>query len=165
MAPLIALYETFGLAALFLLFVEYVAPDENTRLGYFGTLENRKPKSQFMPSKGYTVIPGGSQKWYQRKVVFVFLYVIVDTICTILVEVTEAAGTFCETSWSPKFFHIWDEVITNVFLGAAITSIVLFYGRFSKEPDFAQHKPGLKLISFKLVVFINFVRGALYCVH
>lgn len=158
MEPLINLYETFGLAALFLLFVEYVAPDENTRLDYFGTLENRKPKNQFLPHKGYTVVPGGSQEWYQRKIVFVFLYVIVDILCTILELVTEAVGTYCEASWNPKYFHIWDEVITNIFLALALTSIVLFYYRFNKEPEFAQHKPGLKLISFKLIVFITFAQ-------
>lgn len=162
MQPLIDLYETFALAGLFLLFVEFVAPDENTRLNYFATLENRKAKNQFRPSKGYTVIPGGCQQWYQRKLFWVFAYVNIDILCTILKLVTEAVGTFCPTSWSPKFFHIWFEVFTNIFLSLAITSIVYFYMRFAKEPDFAQHKSGLKLISFKATVAVNFLQSIIF---
>lgn len=164
MRPLIELYETFALAALFMLFVEYVAPDSHTRMPFFATLENRKPKSTFRPSKGYTVIPGGSQKWYSIKVLGVFLYLVVDIVMTVVEEVTMALGTYCETSWSPKFAHIWTFIITNFFLGWAITAIVNFYTRFVKDPEFSVHKPGLKLISFKLIVFINFVQSIVFAV-
>src|SRR2546423_8835754 len=40
--PLRDLYEAFALASIFLLFTEYVAPDEATREAYFLDLENRK---------------------------------------------------------------------------------------------------------------------------
>ena len=63
--PLRDLYETFALASLFLLFTEYVAPDEATREAYFFGLENRKKRGgQFSRSKAYDVIPGGSLKWF-----------------------------------------------------------------------------------------------------
>lgn len=162
--PLIDLYEAFALASLFLLYVEYVAPDEHTRAAFFDNLENRKLKSQFRPSKGYTVVPGGSGGWYRVSFAAVFLFVIVDTVMTIVELVTEAIGRYCEGSWSPKYGHIWVEVITNIFLGAAITKIVAFYGRFKSEPEFAIHKPGLKLISFKLIVFVNFIQSIIFSV-
>lgn len=164
MQPLTALYEAFALASLFLLMVEYVAPDENTRAAFFENLECHKPKSQWLPSKGYNVVPGGSGPWYRVSFAAVFLYVIIDTLMTVIELVTEALGRYCEQSWSPKFGHIWVEIITNIFLGAAITKIVGFYGRFRNEPTFSMHKPGLKLISFKLIVFINFIQSIIFSI-
>ena len=64
--PLRDLYEAFALASLFLLFIEYVAPDEATRDTYFFNLENRKKRGgRFSRSKEFDVIPGGSLKWYR----------------------------------------------------------------------------------------------------
>jgi hypothetical protein len=54
------------LASLFLLFIEYVTPDEGTREAYFSNLENRKKRgSMFSRSKAYDVIPGGSLTWFK----------------------------------------------------------------------------------------------------
>lgn len=64
--PLRDLYETFALASIFILAVQYVAPDEATRDAYFSNLENRKKRgSTFSRSKEYDVIPGGSLIWYR----------------------------------------------------------------------------------------------------
>ena len=162
MQPLIELYETFALASLFLLFIEYVAPDEHTRDQYFDTLECRKPKSPFIPSKGFRVVPGGSRKWFQIKWIAIFGYVIVDIAFTVGNEVSLATGTFCATSWRPRYFHAWYEIVTNFFLGWAVMCIIILYTRFNKEPNFAQHKPGLKLVSFKLIVLFNFIQSIVF---
>lgn len=164
MQPLTALYEAFALASLFLLLIEYVAPNENTRDSFFENLEQHKPKSQWIPTKGYTVVPGGSGKWYKIGFAAVFLYVIVDTLMTVVELVTEALGRYCEQSWSPKFGHIWVTIITNVFLSVAIMRIVAFYGRFRTDESFAMHKPGMKLVSFKLIVFVNFVQSIIFSI-
>jgi hypothetical protein len=64
--PLRDLYETFALASLFLLFIEYVAPDEDAREAYFFNLENRKKRgSKFSRSKEFDIVPGGSLKWFK----------------------------------------------------------------------------------------------------
>lgn len=64
--PVRDLYETFALASLFLLFIEFVAPDENTRDEYFSNLENRKKRGgTFSRTKEYDVIPGGSLTWFR----------------------------------------------------------------------------------------------------
>lgn len=162
--PLIDLYEAFALASLFLLYVEYVAPDEHTRLAYFSAIENHKPKSKFKPTGAYTVVPGGSLRWYHVGYVGVFIYCVVDVLLTILELVTEATDSYCESSWNPKYAHIWVEVLGGFFLGWAISSVIGFYGRFNKEPEFAMHKPGLKLASFKLIVFVNFVQSIVFSI-
>lgn len=160
--PLTALYETFALAALWLLYTEYVAPDEHTRLSYFANLENRKPKGSYFKPKGYEVIPGGSQKWYQSKYCAVFVYVVIDIVTTFVEEITQVIGDYCETSFSPKYAHVWVFVIQNVSIGWAINAIIRYYIRMKKEPEFAAHKPGLKLLSFKLIVGINFFQDIIF---
>lgn len=162
--PLIDLYEAFALASLFMLYIEYVAPDEHARRAYFSALENRKLKSKFKPRGPYTVVPGGSLKWYHIGYVGVFIYCVVGILLTALELVTEATNRYCESSWKPKYAHIWVEVLGGFFLGWAINSIIGFYGRFKKEPEFAMHKPGLKLASFKLIVFVNFVQSIVFSI-
>lgn len=162
--PLIDLYEAFALASLFMLYVEYVAPDEHTRPAYFSALENRKPKNKWKPAGAYTVVPGGSLKWFNVGYVGVFIYCVVDILLTTLELVTEATGRYCESSWNPKYAHSWVQVISGFFLGWALNSIIKFYARFQKEPEFAMHKPGLKLVSFKLIVFVNFVQSIIFSV-
>jgi hypothetical protein len=66
LTPLQDLYEGFALASLFLLFTQFVAPDEDTREAYFFNLENRKKRgSKFSRSKEYDVVPGGSLMWFK----------------------------------------------------------------------------------------------------
>lgn len=164
MQPLIALYEPFALAALFLLYIEHVAPDENARSAFFATLEYRRPRRKFPPTTKYTVVPGGSQRWYRVSFIIVFLFVNVSTIMTIVELVTEATDHYCEESWSPKYAHIWVEVITTVFLVSAVVTVVTFYIRFHKEPEFSIHKPGLKILSFKLIVFLKFLQSIIFAI-
>lgn len=160
--PLINLYEGFALTALFLLFVEYVAPDEHARMSFFASLENREPKSMFNPSKGYKVIPGGSQVWYERKQFAVFFYIVVNVTVTIVEEITEAVNRYCSTSYNPRFAHVWVVVLNDVFLIWAVTSVVKYYARMKNEPDFAYHKPGLKIVSFKIIVIFNFFQNFIF---
>ena len=55
--PLGAVYEAFSVAALFLLLLEYVAPDGTDREAFFSNLEMRGKKG--------VVQPGGSLVWYK----------------------------------------------------------------------------------------------------
>lgn len=52
--PLIEIYESFRIAALFLPYMEYVCPNEEMRPKHFNDLENKKGN----------VIPGGSLEWF-----------------------------------------------------------------------------------------------------
>ncbi|KAL1970812.1 hypothetical protein VTN77DRAFT_2646 [Rasamsonia byssochlamydoides] len=54
--PLIEVYEAFCVAALFLLFIEYVCPEENKRATFFENL-------QYKDNEG-NVILGGGLKWF-----------------------------------------------------------------------------------------------------
>ena len=54
--PVMGVYEAFCIAALFLLFLEFICPDEEARPKYFSNLENKDKKGN--------VIPGGSRQWF-----------------------------------------------------------------------------------------------------
>jgi hypothetical protein len=54
--PVMGVYEAFCIAALFLLFLEFICPDEDARPKFFANLENKDKKGN--------IIPGGSQKWF-----------------------------------------------------------------------------------------------------
>lgn len=54
--PIMGIYEGFCIAALFLLFLEFICPDEEARPKYFANLENKDKKGK--------ITPGGSQKWF-----------------------------------------------------------------------------------------------------
>ena len=64
--PAQEIYEPVALVSLFFLYVEYAAPDQESRELYFHQLDNRKQKGgRWSRKKGYDVIPGGSLRWYQ----------------------------------------------------------------------------------------------------
>lgn len=56
-SPFQDLYEAFGIASLFLLFVHYVCPDSRAYDKFFGDLENK--------DKTGGIIPGGSSNWFR----------------------------------------------------------------------------------------------------
>ena len=63
------LYEPVALAAIFFLFIEFAAPNTETREQYFYELEHRKQKggrfAKFKRNKSWDVVEGGSLRWYQ----------------------------------------------------------------------------------------------------
>ena len=156
LAPISTLYEAFALAALFLLFVQYLAPDSATREAYFHSLDNYNVKGQSLQ--------GGSLKWLRLKWFFVFSYPLTILITTVAEEVTQGYGAYCTTSLSPKYAHLWILIIENVGVTFAVTSILQFYARVKRFPEFARHKPLLKLLSFKLIVFVNFIQSIIFSV-
>lgn len=64
--PLMGVYEAFCISALFLLFLEFVCPDETAQSKYFSNLENKDKKGN--------IIPGGSQKWFNVRSLRLILF-------------------------------------------------------------------------------------------
>ena len=95
--------------------------------------------------------------------------------------ITQGAGDYCEYSLSPKFAHIWVTgqhlqpyivshvlirllVINSITVSVAVMAILNTYKRLKSEPEFAKHKPLLKLVSFKLIVGINFLQTFVFSI-
>ncbi|KAI1735807.1 organic solute transporter Ostalpha-domain-containing protein [Xylaria scruposa] len=161
--PAAGLYEPISLAAIFFLFVEFAAPDASTREQYFNNLEAKRQKGgRFELKKAWTLVPGGSLRWYQGKYVGLYIYFIATIIIKIVEEITQAAGRYCQYSFSPAFAHIWVIVISNIVLPVGVLAIVQFYMRMNQEPHFKARHPTSKILSFKAVVLLTFVQDIIF---
>ena len=176
--PARTLYEPVALASLFFLYTEFVAPEPDTREMYFSQLENRKKRGgRFSRNKAYDVFPGGSLVWFQSKWVAVYFYFVATVVIKIVEEITQAAGRFCQSSFSPAYGHVWvsqaqfhqdvDQgtallimpqviVISDLALPIGVVAVIQFYLRLKSESEFRIHKPTAKLLSFKAVILIDF---------
>ncbi|KAI0859835.1 organic solute transporter Ostalpha-domain-containing protein [Xylaria cubensis] len=161
--PAAGLYEPISLAAIFFLFVEFAAPDASTREQYFNNLEAKRQKGgRFELKKAWTLVPGGSLRWYQGKYVGLYIYFIATIIIKIVEEITQAAGRYCQYSFSPAFAHIWVLVISNIVLPVGVLAIVQFYLRMNQEPHFKARNPTSKILSFKAVVLLTFLQDIIF---
>ncbi|KAI1178629.1 organic solute transporter Ostalpha-domain-containing protein [Nemania sp. FL0916] len=163
--PAEGLYEPISLAAIFFLFVEFAAPDASTREEYFNELEAKRQKKggdRFGLKKAWTMVPGGSLRWFQSKYVALYIYFIATIVIKIVQEITQALGRYCQYSFSPAFAHIWVIVISYVALPIGVLAILQFYLRMNTEPHFKARKPTLKILSFKAVILITFVQEIIF---
>ena len=104
-------------SALFLLFIQYAAPT-----GTFNDDTLAAVKSAEETESSFN--------WPKIGWIFVFQYPIVEILCVALQEATEATNTFCLNSLSPKYAHLWVEIIESFSIGACVYTILAFRGRF-----------------------------------
>ena len=147
--PIQEVYENFALASLFLLFVNYVSPDPHTRGPFFEQLGSP-------PKKGEAVSSGSRFAWFKKIWISIFLNAVAGAILGVVEIASQAAGTYCETSNNIHFAHIWIRILSTGLLTLAVVGTLRFYGRFKQ--DMAAHKPLLKLVSFKTIVFVNTIQ-------
>lgn len=146
--PISSVYEAICLCSLFLLYVQFAVPS-----GTFGEelFEAMKAKQEKEDKK---------HNWPRTTWIAVFQYPIVDLIAIIILEATEAAGTYCESSLSPKYGHFWYSMISSVGIAIAVLSIVRFYGRMK---SLMKARRGLaKIVCFKAIVGVRFLQSVGY---
>lgn len=68
--------------------------------------------------------------------------------------ISQAFGRYCEDSMNPAFAHIWVECIEGLAVTFAMFFLIQFY--IQLKDDLAEHKPFLKVLSIKLVIFFSF---------
>lgn len=162
-------YEAFAIASFFTLLCHYVAPNLHEQKNYFRTLT---PINWFWGVFGLQKCTGGQNKgpfrkprsgltWFNIIWIGVFQYCFIRVLFTIVSVTTEYNGLYCESSLSPAFAHIW----TLAFQAAAVTiamfCIVQFY--LQLRGDLAAHRPFLKVLCIKLVIFFSFWQNV--CAH
>jgi hypothetical protein len=76
--------------------------------------------------------------------------------------ITEALDVYCESSLSPSFAHLWTVVFECLSVTVAMTMVVQFY--IQLKDVLADHKPGLKVLSIKLVIFFSFWQNVSFIV-
>jgi hypothetical protein len=120
------------------------------------------PKSTFGEEMFHAVAEafetGSKQgKWPKLSWILVFQYPITELIAVIVLEATEATGTFCLSSLKPKFGHLWVLVIRLIGVVLAVITIIRFYTRMKTLMKI--RRGAIKLFSFKGFVFLHFAQA------
>lgn len=149
--PISELYEAFCLCALYLLYIQFATPS-----GTFG-----EDMFTAMKQAEETETPEDS-KWPKFSWIAVFQFPVTDILAIIILEATEASGTYCLSSLSPKYGHIWSQIIRSVGVGAAVLAIFRFYGRMKKLMK--ARRGFAKLVCFKLIVGIRFLQTWIFSI-
>lgn len=72
---------------------------------------------------------------------------------------TEHYDVLCEDSLSPKYAYLWVLIFDSVAVTLAMYCLIQFYAQTKTE--LASHRPFLKLLSIKLVIFFCFWQNEL----
>ena len=84
----------------------------------------------------------------------IFQYCFFRIVMTLVACITNIFKRFCVESLSPGFAHIWVTIIQAISATIAMFCLVQFY---TQVKDYiSQHRPLMKVISIKLVVFLCF---------
>lgn len=86
----------------------------------------------------------------------VFQYPITEIIAVIVLEATEAAGTYCLSSLKPKYGHLWVQIIRLVGVGLAAITVIRFYSRM--KVLMKARRGAIKLFSFKGFIFLGVIQ-------
>ncbi|RVX71172.1 hypothetical protein B0A52_03538 [Exophiala mesophila] len=155
-------YEAFAIASFFSLLCAYIAADLHQQKAYFRTIT---PKKWIWPMRYFQKCTGGEQNgwlrtprsgltWFNVIWVSIFQYCFIRVFCTIVAVVTQAFDRYCLSSLNPAFSHVWLMVIEAVAVTIAMYCLIQFY--IQLRQDIEQHRPLLKVLAIKLVIFLSF---------
>jgi uncharacterized membrane-anchored protein len=68
--------------------------------------------------------------------------------------ISELTKRYCEESLSPAFAHVWVLTFDALAVTIAMYCLIQFYVQM--RVDLARHKPFLKVLCIKLVIFFSF---------
>ncbi|KAL7627577.1 hypothetical protein AAE478_001770 [Parahypoxylon ruwenzoriense] len=155
-------YEAFAIASFFALMCHYIAPDLHDQKDYFRNMRPIKP--WVWPLDWFAKCCGGERgpwrtpqsglTWFNIVWIGIYHYCFIRVAMTITAVVTQYFERYCESSNSPVFAHIWVIVIECIAVTIAMYCLIQFYVQL-KEP-LAEHRPFLKVLAIKLVIFLSF---------
>jgi hypothetical protein len=88
----------------------------------------------------------------------VFQYCFIRVLFTFVSLITELTKRYCDSSLSPAFAHVWTLTFDAVAVTIAMYCLIQFY--VQTRVDLAPHKPFLKVLCIKLVIFFSFWQNA-----
>ncbi|KAK5687732.1 hypothetical protein LTS10_001872 [Elasticomyces elasticus] len=144
LVPISDLYEAFALCALYLLYVQFAAPDGTYSDDLFATVKSVQEADMDFD-------------WPRIWWICVFQFPIVEAICVVIEVSTEARGRFCPNSMAPWFGNFW--VITLQTFGIGICVIAILKFRGVMKVRMKVRRGMAKLMCFKLIVFLNFAQS------
>lgn len=67
---------------------------------------------------------------------------------------TQLLGRYCQSSLNPAFAHVWVMSFEALSVTVAMYCLIQFYVQL--KVDLAEHRPFLKVLCIKLVIFFSF---------
>ncbi|KAJ5378713.1 hypothetical protein N7509_011832 [Penicillium cosmopolitanum] len=160
-------YEAFCIAAFFGLMCHYIAPDLHSQKDYFRGIQ---PKTWLWPLNHFQKWKwcGGERLWRNPRsgltwfnIIWtgVFQYCVLRVLMTVVSVLAQVGGRYCEESMSPAFAHVWVIVFESISVSIAMYCLIQFY--YQIKDDISEHKPFMKILSIKLVIFLSFWQSTL----
>lgn len=90
------------------------------------------------------------------KVIYVgvYQYCFIRVLFTFVAMITQLFNRYCESSLSPAFGHVWVMTFEAASVTVAMYCLIQFYVQL--KDDLAEHKPFMKILCIKLVIFFSF---------
>ena len=145
--PIAELYSAFSLAALFLLYVQFAAPDADFGQDMFATLIKVTEKGRKRDKANWPMLT-----W-----IAVFQLPITESVAYTIEVATEATGNFCPSSMRPRFGNFWVTLIRMIGVVTCFVSIIRFYGRM--KTLMKVRRAVTKLTTLKGVVFVYLIQN------
>lgn len=143
-------YEAFVIASFFTLMCHYVAPSLHEQKEYF---RNVQPTPWTFPLKRVKT-PRSGLTWFNILYTGIFQSCITRPVFATIAFVTQRQDRYCAWSSEPKNGHLWIVLLQGAFVLIAMYCLIQFYKQL--RDDLVPHKPGLKLLCIKLVMFLLF---------
>ncbi|KAH9835097.1 DUF300-domain-containing protein [Teratosphaeria destructans] len=155
-------YEAFAIASFFTLLCHYIAPNLHEQKEYFRGIQVKNwflgvfwlQKCTGGENRGPFRKPRSGLTWFNIIWIGVFQYCFIRVAFTIAAVITQYFGVYCEASLSPVFAHIWVTAFEAASVTVAMFCLIQFY--IQLKDDLAEHKPFLKVLCIKLVIFFSF---------
>ncbi|KAF2735975.1 DUF300-domain-containing protein [Polyplosphaeria fusca] len=160
-------YEAFAIASFFTLMCHYIAPNLHEQKEYF---RNITPKNWVWPLNWMQKCTGGENKgpfrkpvsgltWFNIVWISIFQYCLIRPLFTVVAVLSQAIGRYCQSSLDPRFAFIWVGSFEAVSVTIAMYCVIQFYVQL--KDDLAPHRPFLKVLCIKLVIFFCFWQSLL----
>ncbi|KAK9422734.1 putative Organic solute transporter Ostalpha-domain-containing protein [Seiridium unicorne] len=155
-------YEAFAISSFFALMCHYMAPDLHEQKEYFRHMHPVKPwvwpvtwaKKCCGGERGPWRTPKSGLTWFNIIWIGIYHYCFIRVAMTITAVVTQYFDRYCESSNNPVFAHIWVLVIESIAVTIAMYCVIQFY--IQLKGPLAEHRPFLKVLAIKLVIFLSF---------
>ncbi|EMD33408.1 hypothetical protein CERSUDRAFT_56898 [Gelatoporia subvermispora B] len=159
-------YESTVLTAFFYLLLAYLSPDPHEQKDIFRKVglsrENDREARKRGERPGHWMFPLSFVRWKPEDGLYflqlmkwgVLQYCVIRPTTTLAGIILDSVGLYCADSWSPGWGHIYITVIMSASVTVAMYCLIQLYVPVSGH--LAPHKPLLKLVAIKAVVFLTF---------
>ncbi|RKP12905.1 organic solute transporter subunit alpha/Transmembrane protein, partial [Piptocephalis cylindrospora] len=150
-------YEAFVIASFFILLLQYLADTPALQRDSLLVYKGRVMRVAF-PFCCFHY-DAGSTHYLQFLKYCIMQYVVLRPICTILAVIMQAAGIYCPDSYHPNHGNLWLTIIQTISVTISLYALIQLYMTIKK--DIAKHKPLIKFLSVKGIVFLVFWQALL----